>query len=172
MKKYSDRWLRLGALALMLLLLAGCAQQPAVPQMQIPVVTQQPDQAYSYAPAQNYGSSQVSVVTGSGMEAADLSIGYVAAPGSDLHPLRSNSRDLNSINHLVVESVVELDERQQPVPLLADRWEYDQTEQAWIFYLREGIVFHDGNRSGSRHYRTYSVNSSFLGARIAIVKAP
>jgi len=145
MKKYADRWLRLGALALMLLLLAGCAQQPAVPQMQIPVVTRQPDQAYSYAPAQNYGSSQVSVVTGSGMEAADLSIGYVAAPGSDLHPLRSNSRDLNSINHLVFESVVELDERQQPVPLLADRWEYDQTEQAWIFYLREGIVFHDGS---------------------------
>ena len=28
------------------------------------------------------------------------------------------------------------------------------------------------NRSGSRHYRTYSVKSSFLGARIAIVKAP
>ncbi len=146
MKKYATRWMRLTALVLMLAMLVGCSSaQPAAPQMQIPVITQ-PPVVNPYVPAQNYASSsQVSVVQGSGMEQADLTVGYVAVQGIDLHPLRGISRDLNSINHLVFESVVELDENQQPVPLLADRWEYDEAEQAWIFYLREGIVFHDGS---------------------------
>ncbi len=146
MKKYATRWMRLTALVLMLLMLVGCSSaQPAAPQMQIPVITQ-PPAVNPYAPAQNYtSSSQVSVIQGSGMEQADLTVGYVAVQGIDLHPLRGISRDLNSINHLVFESVVELDENQQPVPLLADRWEYDEAEQAWIFHLREGIVFHDGS---------------------------
>ena len=54
---------------------------------------------------------------------------------------------------------------------------YPMTPKSYWPALRGG-TFADSstptrdNRSGSRHYRTYSVNSSFLGARIAIVKAP
>ncbi len=141
MRKHADRRIQLFALALVLLfLLAGCTQEPAAPQMHIPAVTRTPQM--TSVPMQDYGYSQASVIQGTGVQEADLTIGYVAAGGSDLHPLRGNSRDLNSINHLVFESVVELDENLQPAPLLADRWEFDG--EAWIFYLRSGIVFHDG----------------------------
>ena len=144
MKKQNGR-IRLAAMLLaVLFMLAGCgAEQQSIPQMQIPAATQA---TYSEAaPAQNYASNQTSVVqSGSGtQQSADLTVAYVAAAGSDLHPLRGNSRDLNSINQLVFESVVELDENLQPAPLLADRWEYDGT--SFTFYLREGIVFHDGS---------------------------
>lgn len=144
MKKQAGRIRR--ALALLMLLAltlatAGCSNQPASPQMQIPAATDAPDELT--APAQNYGSAQTSVVQGEQTQSADLTLGYVAASGSDLHPLRGNSRDLDSINHLVFESVVELDENMQPTPLLADRWETDGT--TWTFYLRSGIVFHDGS---------------------------
>ncbi len=147
MKKYDGRGKRYIALLMLVLLvlLSGCAQEEEVPQIQIPIGTQAPSSG-SYVPAQSYShqGGQSHVVEGSAAQStAELVIGYVAAPGSDLHPLRGNSRDLNSINHLVFESVVELNENQQPVPLLADRWEYDGL--GWTFYLREGIVFHDGS---------------------------
>ena len=133
-------------LVLLMMLLSGCSsKQEEIPQIRIPVITQAPENG-SYVPAQNYGnpSAQNNVVQGSMQQAsAALTIGYVAAPGSELHPLRGNSKDLNSINHLVFESVVELDGNQQPVPLLADRWEFNGLE--WTFYLREGVVFHDGS---------------------------
>ncbi len=146
MRTNIERWVRLCALLLtMLLALSGCVvnSQPSVPQMQIPAATQQP--VSDAAPAQSYQSSQASVIqSNSGMmQEADLTVAYVAAPGSDLHPLRGNSRDLSSINQLVFESVVELDENLQPSPLLADRWEYNGV--TWTFYLREGVVFHDGS---------------------------
>lgn len=145
MKEKTNGLLRLTALlATLMLLLSGCsAERQTTQQMQIPTVTEEP---YSEAaPAQEYMAGQASVIqSNSGViQEADLTVAYVAAPGSDLHPLRGNSRDLNSINQLVFESVVELDENLQPAPLLADRWEFDG--ESWIFYLREGIVFHDGS---------------------------
>ena len=144
MKNKSNRLMRLWALlAAMMLMMTGCSQQqPTAPQMQIPAVTNAPDS--NAAPAQEYGANQASIIqSDSGLlQEADLTIAYVAAAGSDLHPLRGNSRDLSSINQLVFESVVELDENLQPAPLLADRWEYNG--ESYIFYLREGIVFHDG----------------------------
>ena len=144
MKRNADRRIRLTALMLtVLMMLSGCSsKEPQTPQIKIPVATEKP--ASNAAPAQNYTSGQVNVRPGvSAQRDADLTIAYVAAGGTDLHPLRGNSRDLNSINRLVFESVVELDENLQPTPLLADRWEFDG--EAWIFYLRQGVVFHDGS---------------------------
>ena len=144
MKNKLNRLMRLSALFFAVLLaLTGCSgkQQTAV-QMQIPPAADTP--VSNAAPAQSYQSSQASVLPNNSgvMQEADLTIAYVAAAGTDLHPLRGNSRDLSSINQLVFESVVELDENLQPAPLLADRWEYNG--ESYIFYLREGIVFHDG----------------------------
>ena len=144
MKKMNRRGFRLMALMIsVLLLLAGCTSQtPEVPQIRIPSPTEVPAD-YS-VPAQDYASVQTNIIQGYGVrQEADLTIAYVAAAGSELHPLRGNSRDLSSINRLVFESVVDLDENMQPAPQLADRWEYDG--EAWTFYLRQGIVFHDGS---------------------------
>ncbi len=152
------------ALMLILLMLAGCSNEPAVPQMQIPAATQQPSSMT--APAQGYMSAQTSVVQGTAGR-ADLTLGYVAVSGSDLHPLRGNARDLSSINRLVFESVVELDENLQPTPLLADRWESDEDGTTWTFYLRDGIMFHDG-----APLTAHDVVSSFIDIQLNEATSP
>ena len=54
------------------------------------------------------------------MQTADVIIGYVAAEGAPLNPVYCNEWDLISVNQLVFESVVDLDENMKPVPMLAD----------------------------------------------------
>lgn len=130
-----QRLLRAAGLMLaVLLLLTGCANQGG--SQSIVLITPEPTVAVS--------SNETA--TG-GVEAAKktLNVGYVAVQGSDLHPLRGNARDLNSLNSLVFESLVELDENRQPTALLCDRWESSTEEGVWYFYLRSGIVFHDGS---------------------------
>ena len=73
---------------------------------------------------------------------ADLRLGYVASPMVEINPFTCTERDLVSLNMLVFESVVELDDQMKPVPLLADSWTHDDT--TWTFTLRSGIVFHNG----------------------------
>ena len=76
------------------------------------------------------------------MTRGDLTLGYVAAQGAGLNPLVCTERDLVSLNQLVFESVVELDEELRPVPLLADSWSVEG--RTWTFKLRSGILFHTG----------------------------
>lgn len=128
---------RLLALVIALVLTAGCAQTSSPVTMQVPAVQTQETSFVSNNDDGSFSGNSY------GLDNAELTVGYVAAAGTDLHPLRGNSRDLSSMNHLVFESVVELDENLSPVPLLADRWEY--TDGAWYFYLRDGVVFHDGS---------------------------
>ena len=73
---------------------------------------------------------------------ADLLVGYVAAVGARLNPFQCNERDLVSLNQLVFESLVALDDSQKPSPMLADNWEHQ--EKVWKFTLRSGITFHNG----------------------------
>ncbi len=73
---------------------------------------------------------------------ADLLLGYVADVNCEINPFLCNSRDLVSLNQLVFESVIELDDEGKPSPLLADSWSVDG--KTWTFTLREGIVFHNG----------------------------
>lgn len=73
---------------------------------------------------------------------ADLLVGYVAASGAQVNPFLCNERDLVSMNRLVFESMVELDENQKPSPMLADNWEHEGN--LWKFTLRSGITFHNG----------------------------
>lgn len=44
----------------------------------------------------------------------------------------------------IFEGLVELDERNQVQPLLAERWEVSPKADTYTFYLRRGIKFHDG----------------------------
>ena len=73
---------------------------------------------------------------------ADVVIGYVARSGASLNPFACNDWDLVSLNQLVYEPLVTLDENQQPAPMLADSWTHEGTE--WTFTLRSGITFHNG----------------------------
>lgn len=74
---------------------------------------------------------------------ADLRVGYVAATANQqINPFLCNERDLVSLNQLVFESVVELDDAFKPRPLLADSWTVEG--KTWTFKLRSGIVFHNG----------------------------
>ena len=76
------------------------------------------------------------------MQSADLVIGYLASDGAELNPLYCTERDLISVNQLVFESVVDLDETQKPVPLLADSWTVEGN--VWTFTMRSGVQFHNG----------------------------
>ena len=73
---------------------------------------------------------------------ADIRLGYVASAASSINPFQCGERDLVSLNQLVFESVVELDEDLKPAPLLADSWTAEGN--VWTFKLRSGITFHNG----------------------------
>ncbi len=48
------------------------------------------------------------------------------------------------IHKHLYDTLVEFSPHMQPVPLLAKRWEQSDNGLTWTFYLREGVVFHDG----------------------------
>ena len=73
---------------------------------------------------------------------ADLMIGYVAQYGASLNPFMCNEWDLVSLNQLVFEPLVTLDENQKPAPMLADNWKHEGKK--WVFTLRSNITFHNG----------------------------
>lgn len=73
---------------------------------------------------------------------ADIQLGYVAATIGEINPFNCTERDLVSLNQLVFESVVELDDEMKPQPLLADSW--SNQGKKWTFKLRQGVTFHNG----------------------------
>lgn len=73
---------------------------------------------------------------------ADIQLGYVAASMAEINPFNCTERDLVSLNQLVFESVVELDDEMKPQPLLADSW--SNQGKKWTFKLRQGVTFHNG----------------------------
>lgn len=80
--------------------------------------------------------------TAGSMTRGDFTYGIVVDNNVDIHPLRTTYKDLYSVNQLIFESLVELDERMQPVPMLADRWSVEGN--VWTFTLRANVQFHNG----------------------------
>ena len=76
------------------------------------------------------------------MLTADATIGYIGSGVPILNPVGCTEWNLVSLNQLVFEPVVDLDENMKPVPMLANNWE--KRNQYWRFNLREGIQFHNG----------------------------
>ncbi|BBB89458.1 MAG TPA: ABC transporter substrate-binding protein [Methylomusa anaerophila] len=56
-------------------------------------------------------------------------------PGTDMSPF---------IRTLIYNSLVELDADFKLTPALAEKWEMAPDGKTWTFYLRQGVVFHDG----------------------------
>ena len=88
------------------------------------------------------GAAQVDMLSSGINTDADLVMGYVAQTDESINPFRCTSRDIVSINQLVYESVVELDDSGQPQPLLSDSWKHEG--EVWTFHMRSGVVFHNG----------------------------
>jgi peptide/nickel transport system substrate-binding protein len=61
-----------------------------------------------------------------------------------LNPLlRTNSTD-QSVRELIFEALLDLDERGNSVPRLAERWEISPDGKVYTFHLRRGVKFHNG----------------------------
>lgn len=65
-----------------------------------------------------------------------------SAPAFD--PAVSDSPALRSLTQLVFETLVKLDDRGRPRPLLAASWQAEPGNQRWHFQMRNGVVFSDG----------------------------
>lgn len=76
------------------------------------------------------------------MANADVYIGYIDGGYPLVSPVNCTEWDMVSINQLVYEPLVDVDERMKPVPMLADSWQ--QNGRFWQFNLRNGIQFHNG----------------------------
>ncbi|MBO0911863.1 MAG: hypothetical protein J2P13_08725 [Acidobacteria bacterium] len=63
-----------------------------------------------------------------------------------LDPAARNSAALRSLNRLVFENLVRLDDRGRPQPSLAVSWQAEPGNQRWRFKLRGGVIFSDGTR--------------------------
>ena len=69
--------------------------------------------------------------------------GLVYESGAAINPLYCNQRDLISLNELVFESVVSLDDNLKPRCELA--YSYAVSGREFTFNLRQNVMFHDGN---------------------------
>jgi peptide/nickel transport system substrate-binding protein len=59
-------------------------------------------------------------------------------------PAASASPAFRSLTQLVFETLVRLDDRGRPQPLLAASWQVEPGNQRWRFQVRNGVVFSDG----------------------------
>lgn len=76
---------------------------------------------------------------------SSFTFGMVFESGAVINPLYCNQRDLMSVNELVFESVIALDETLKPVGELALSWERsEQDKKEIVFHLRDNVRFHDG----------------------------
>src|SRR5205823_338418 len=59
-------------------------------------------------------------------------------------PTVSDAPGLRSLMQLVFETLVKLDDRGRPQPLLAASWQVEPGNQRWRFQVRNGVIFSDG----------------------------
>ncbi len=73
-----------------------------------------------------------------------LTLGIISVSTQFMNPLIPVEREFMSLQSLVYEGLVELDDDYLPRPKLCRSWETSAGGGTWYFYLREGITFHDG----------------------------
>ena len=62
-----------------------------------------------------------------------------------LDPYPLNETITNAINYHILDRLIEPDSDLQPQPGLAESWEVSEDSKTWIFHLRKGVTFHNGN---------------------------
>lgn len=71
----------------------------------------------------------------------------IGMPG-DVHsmdPYTLNETINNALNNHLFDTLIETDNNLQPRPGLAESWEVSEDARTWIFHLRKGVTFHNGN---------------------------
>ncbi|MBN1699890.1 MAG: hypothetical protein JW881_20435 [Spirochaetales bacterium] len=63
---------------------------------------------------------------------------------ADLNPLLYIRSDATCVGWLLYSGLVKLNEKEEPVPDIAERWEISEGGLAFTFFLRRGVLFHDG----------------------------
>ncbi|MCX7711069.1 MAG: peptide ABC transporter substrate-binding protein [Clostridia bacterium] len=61
----------------------------------------------------------------------------------NLNPVLTNNIYIQNASKMVFESLVKLDKKQKPVPMLAEKWEVSPDGLMWTFYLKQNIQWHD-----------------------------
>jgi peptide/nickel transport system substrate-binding protein len=56
---------------------------------------------------------------------------------------RTQSTD-SFVRELMFQTLLDLDDRQQPIPALAESWSLSKDEKTYVFNLRRGVKFHNG----------------------------
>ena len=64
-------------------------------------------------------------------------------PGS-FNPSITTSGNVHPITDQIFSGLVGLDERLNPIPELAERWEVGDDGRSYTFHLRRGVEWHDG----------------------------
>lgn len=91
------------------------------------------------------GSGQSAPGTGgAGPTRPELNVGYTVVPLLNIDPAKSSSMTESNFEALVVETLVKVDQKGQPQPLLADSWKLSDDQLTWTFNLHKGIKFQDG----------------------------
>ncbi len=99
--------------------------------------------------------------TGADYESTTLRIGVLSdTPDFNMFNLASNSIWKHTILDWPFESIAMVDYDSRPIPYLAEGWDFDHITLTVNVYLREGVLFHDGEEMHAD-----DVHFSYLMAR-------
>ncbi len=116
------------------LVLVGCAAPAASP-------------TESSAPATTKATSTTTPPAPTATKATgpygDLRIGLISFGGESTNPAKATSTNKMNLFPPMLDSLVRMNGNEL-VPGLAERWEMSPDGMSWIFYIRKGIKFHNG----------------------------
>jgi peptide/nickel transport system substrate-binding protein len=88
----------------------------------------------------------------------DLVLGIDSAGATDsLDPATYTANYMQTVGYQWGNPLVELDERNQVIPELAESWEPDEQATEWVFKLRKGVPFSNGKEMTAADV-VYSIN--------------
>lgn len=70
-------------------------------------------------------------------------INLFSTPPDTLNPILTQNAYIKDYLELIFESLVELDRKQKPAPLLAESWDVSKDGLIWTFNLKDNVYWHD-----------------------------
>lgn len=80
----------------------------------------------------------------SDLAAKDTLVVGIEASAKTLDPHATPDGQTHNIMNQVYECLVGLDDKGEPIPLLAEKWDISPEGNVFTFYLRKGVKFHNG----------------------------